>query len=365
MRGRTRWNPLGGLARSWGHFVRRPRSTQIRTVLLVAAVIAGTTVWVASSPSGSSPSSASVPGLGPSTGGARRLLAQPGELGQYLDPGRDRPQHQRRLPGRGPRLAGRQGRIRRGHRVQRADQGHRAVRQADQRRRRDQRSQDRPASSPLRPHQRDPRCGRCARTGPRGHRRPSPCSTGSGTWTGDNQLCITQEGHTPVLSQWTTVTNWTQEGSPYLWWTGPDDAAILQATVNWGLSAGLLGSGIKVGVIAGDRASDQVALNQYLLPDLRRAGDHAGRQDDRRRPLRHRLHRRPGPPGDPAAAQCRRRHLGDPAHALQRLLPGAGGRDTAAVLPQAPAVGLRGVASNRRSGSSRSPTRRPSTARRA
>ena len=95
---------------------------------------------------------------------------------------------------------------------------------------------------------------------------------GVGTWTGDNQLCITQEGHTPLLSQWTTVTNWTRQGSPYLWWTGPDDAAILQATVDWGLSAGLLGAQVKVGVIAGNRASDEVALNQYLLPDLRQAG---------------------------------------------------------------------------------------------
>jgi hypothetical protein len=95
---------------------------------------------------------------------------------------------------------------------------------------------------------------------------------GVGTWTGDNQLCITQEGHTPLLSQWTTVTNWTQKGSPYLWWTGPDDAAILRATVSWGLSSGLIGHGIKVGVIAGDRQSDETALNQYLLPDLKRAG---------------------------------------------------------------------------------------------
>jgi hypothetical protein len=95
---------------------------------------------------------------------------------------------------------------------------------------------------------------------------------GVGTWTGDNQLCITQEGHTPLLSQWTTVTKWTQEGSPYLWWTGPDDAAILQATVDWGMSAGLLGNNRTVGIIAGNRASDEVALNQYLLPDLRRVG---------------------------------------------------------------------------------------------
>ncbi len=95
---------------------------------------------------------------------------------------------------------------------------------------------------------------------------------GVGTWTGDDQLCITQEGHTPLISAWSTVTNWTQKGAPYLWWTGADDAAILQAVVNWGLSAGLLGYGHKVGIVAGDRSSDQTALNQYLLPDLRRAG---------------------------------------------------------------------------------------------
>ena len=94
---------------------------------------------------------------------------------------------------------------------------------------------------------------------------------GIGAWSGDNQLCITQEGHTPFIGQWTTVTNWTTEGSPYLWWTGPDQAVILQAVVNWGLSADLL-AGKKVGVIVGDRASDQLALKNYLLPDLSRAG---------------------------------------------------------------------------------------------
>jgi hypothetical protein len=95
---------------------------------------------------------------------------------------------------------------------------------------------------------------------------------GVGTWTGDNELCVTQEGHTPFIGQWTTVTNWTDEGSPYLWWTGPDQATILQAVVNWGLGADLLGGTHKVGIIAGDRASDQLALKQYLLPDLTRAG---------------------------------------------------------------------------------------------
>ena len=95
---------------------------------------------------------------------------------------------------------------------------------------------------------------------------------GLGDWTGDNELCITQEGHTPFLGAWTTVTNWTDLGSPYLWWTGPDQAVILQAVVDWGLSAGLIGRGIKVGIIAGNRASDQVALDDISLPDLRKVG---------------------------------------------------------------------------------------------
>ena len=35
---------------------------------------------------------------------------------------------------------------------------------------------------------------------------------GLGTFEGVNQLCITREGHTPMLSQWTTTTNWTTFG---------------------------------------------------------------------------------------------------------------------------------------------------------
>jgi hypothetical protein len=95
---------------------------------------------------------------------------------------------------------------------------------------------------------------------------------GLGDWTGDNELCISQEGHTPFIGAWTTVTDWTNAGSPYLWWLGSDQATILQAVVNWGLGAHLIGSGIKVGVLAGSRASDQTALNEYLLPDLAAAG---------------------------------------------------------------------------------------------
>jgi hypothetical protein len=28
---------------------------------------------------------------------------------------------------------------------------------------------------------------------------------GIGDWNGDNELCITQEGHTPFIAEWTTV----------------------------------------------------------------------------------------------------------------------------------------------------------------
>ncbi|HWD54284.1 MAG TPA: ABC transporter substrate-binding protein, partial [Acidimicrobiales bacterium] len=95
---------------------------------------------------------------------------------------------------------------------------------------------------------------------------------GLGTWEGVNELCVTKEGHTPMLSQWTTTTNWTDLGAPYLWWTGADDAPILAATVNWGRSSGRLGHGTKVGVVVSDEVSDQDALNSSLLPDLKKIG---------------------------------------------------------------------------------------------
>jgi ABC-type branched-subunit amino acid transport system substrate-binding protein len=95
---------------------------------------------------------------------------------------------------------------------------------------------------------------------------------GLGSWTGDNELCITQEGHTPFIGEWTTVSNYTQEGAPYLWWTGADQASILATLVVWAKGAGLIGTGKKVAIVAGSRASDQLALTDYLLPDFRRAG---------------------------------------------------------------------------------------------
>jgi hypothetical protein len=55
-----------------------------------------------------------------------------------------------------------------------------------------------------------------------------------------------------------------------------------------GAQPGLLGGNRKVGVIAGDRASDQLALKDYLLPDLKKIGVTPGVEtiaaDPRRRP---------------------------------------------------------------------------------
>lgn len=95
---------------------------------------------------------------------------------------------------------------------------------------------------------------------------------GIGSWEGDNQLCIAQEGQTPFIAQWSTINSWSQAAAPYLWWTGPNQSAELQTLVSWAKSAGFIGSGRKLGIVAGDRPSDTQALNGYLLPYLHQAG---------------------------------------------------------------------------------------------
>jgi hypothetical protein len=93
-----------------------------------------------------------------------------------------------------------------------------------------------------------------------------------GAWQDQDELCITQEGHTPLISAWSSVTDWTDAGSPYLWWTGSDQAAILNTVVHWGLSTGRIDRTKPLGIVVGDLTSDQTALNQYLLPDLKSLG---------------------------------------------------------------------------------------------
>jgi hypothetical protein len=68
------------------------------------------------------------------------------------------------------------------------------------------------------------------------------------------------------------VTNWARTGSPFLWWTGPDQADVLRNLVNWGMREGLLSKTKPFAIVAGDRKSDDLALNGYLLPALRKNG---------------------------------------------------------------------------------------------
>jgi len=89
-------------------------------------------------------------------------------------------------------------------------------------------------------------------------------------WHDDHQLCITQEGHTPLISKWTTVTDWTSRGDPYLWWTGPDSAEVIDNLVaTWKDTL----AGQKFSVIVSDRESDKLALG-YLNDALDRVGLH-------------------------------------------------------------------------------------------
>jgi ABC-type branched-subunit amino acid transport system substrate-binding protein len=87
-------------------------------------------------------------------------------------------------------------------------------------------------------------------------------------WHDDHQLCITQEGKTPLISKWTSVTDWTDRGQPNLWWTGPDQVQVIDDLVAYWKD---LLAHQKYAVIAGDRESDQLALG-YLKQSLQRAG---------------------------------------------------------------------------------------------
>jgi hypothetical protein len=271
MSGLSRWNPVAGVARSWGHFLRRSRSAQIRTAVVVGAVLVGTVAWVASAPSGSSPGAVSAGTVPVSTGTTPGT--SPSAVSTASTSTRGVTDHAINVVF--PvvslnSLAGQEGFANDaefGEQTKAIQLFVKLINDAGGINGR----KINPIVTTFDPTNESEMRALC-KTWTEGSPAAFAVLDGLGDWTGDDQLCITQEGHTPFIGQWTTVTNWTNLGSPYLWWTGPDQAAILQAVVNWGLSADLIGSTVKVGVIAGDRASDQTALNQYLLPDLRRAG---------------------------------------------------------------------------------------------
>jgi hypothetical protein len=90
-------------------------------------------------------------------------------------------------------------------------------------------------------------------------------------WHDDNQLCITQENHTPLISSWSTASNWTAMGNPNLWWTGPDVNEVLDNLVAWAVGQHALTKGTKFGVVAADRQGDTLSLG-VLDKSLANAG---------------------------------------------------------------------------------------------
>lgn len=261
------WHPARVVRRSVRRFLRRSRSTQLRTLVVVAAVVVGAVVYVGASPSSTGSSSAFATGAGATGGGGGASLASAststrgitkntinvvfpvvslsslaGKLGFANTPEYgEQKKAIKFFVGQVNREGGIHGKKIHAIIVTFTPENTSEMRAL---------CKDWTEGSPA----------------------AFAVVDGEGTWSETNQLCITEEGHTPLISQWTTVSTWTKKGAPYLWWIGPAQTVILQATVNWGLSAGLLGGTRKVGVVAGNRASDQLALKKYLLPDLRRAG---------------------------------------------------------------------------------------------
>ncbi len=265
----TMWNPLAPIGRSWRRLRRRPQAMQIRTALIMVAIVVGLVAWVAFAPSGtpggagsagaaevasaSSTTATPVSQASTSTRGVSTteinvvfpvvaVNSQAGKFGFATDK-----EYNEQVPAINlyvnqiNKAGGINGRKINPMIVQ-FDPSNEANDQA------------------------------LCRQWTQGSPAVFAVVDGIGTWIGPDQLCVTQQGQTPLISAWSTTTNWTNLGSPYLWWTGADMAPVLAATVQWGLSSGRLGHGKKVGIVVSDQAPDQAAMNDYLLPDLRKAG---------------------------------------------------------------------------------------------
>lgn len=257
-----RWNPASALPRGWRRFRRRPRGMQVRTLLATAVVIGGTALWVGVAPSSVTASSAS-------QGASHSATAVLDEASTST----------RGIVGNKINvvfpvvalnsLAGQEGFATDIEFGQQNQAIHVFVNEIN----RSGGINGRKINPIIVSY--DPTNDAEMRALCKDWTQGSPAAfavvEGIGTWTGANQLCITQEGHTPMIGQWSSVTSWTQQAAPYLWWTGVDQSVLLQALVNWGLASGNL-AGKKVGVIVGDDAADQAAYNQALSPDLQRAG---------------------------------------------------------------------------------------------
>jgi hypothetical protein len=263
-------NPVAPVGRTWRRLRRRPRAMQIRTVLMILAVVVGLVIWIVMAPSGT-PGSAQ--GAGASEVPMAAAAATVTPVGQASTSARGVSAHGINVVFPVISLSSIAGRLGLAEDKEYGDQTkaiHLFVDQINQAGGIHGRSIV-PIIVTFDPTDTAGMNALCKQW-TIGSPPVFAVIDAIGTWTGNNQLCITQQGHTPMIGEWTTVTNWTQLGSPYLWWTGADQAPVLSATVNWGLSSGRLTKGKTVGVVVSDQASDQTALNSYLLPDLRKAG---------------------------------------------------------------------------------------------
>jgi Periplasmic binding protein len=249
------FNPLAPVGRSWRRLRRRPGTMQLRTALIVIAVVVGLIVWLALAPSGTAGAAEATPvnRAGTSAPGVTAhsinvvfpvvaINSEAGQLGFAQDKEYNEQKYAIHLYVNQINEAG-------------GIHGRKIN----------------PIVVSFNPSNETEMRSLCKQW-TQGSPPVFAVIDGIGTWTGDNELCVTQEGHTPMIAAWTTTTNYTVAGSPYLWWTGADQAPVLKATVQWGMSSGRLGHGKKVGVVVSDQAGDQTALHSYLLPDLKKLG---------------------------------------------------------------------------------------------
>src|SRR5271156_4308368 len=249
-RGAAFFHPLAPLGRSWRRMRRRPRATQVRTALIIIAIVVGLVAWLVLAPAGT-------PGGSGSAGAAEVASATSASAPSSAS-----------TSSRGVSatsinvvfpvvainsLAGKEGFAEDKEYNEQVPAIHLYVNQINNSGGINGRKIN-PIIVQFDPTN-DANMQALCEQWTQGSPAVFAVIDGIGTWTGTNQLCVTQQGHTPLISAWSTTTDWTNLGSPYLWWTGADQAPVLAATVQWGLSSGRLGHGKKVGVVVSDQAA--------------------------------------------------------------------------------------------------------------
>ncbi|HWF16878.1 MAG TPA: ABC transporter substrate-binding protein [Acidimicrobiales bacterium] len=263
------WNPLAPIGRSWRRLRRRPRAMQIRTALIVVAIVVGLVAWLTFAPSGT-PGGSGAAGAAEVTS-ASNSTATPVSQASTSNRGVSKTSINVVFPVVAINsLAGKEGFAQDKEYNEQIPAINLYVNQINKSGGINGRKIN-PIIEQFDPTS-DANMQALCRQWTEGSPPVFAVLDGIGTWLGDNQLCVAQQGQTPLLSAWSTTTNWTNLGSPYLWWTGADMAPVLAATVQWGMSSGRLGHGKKVGVVVSDQAADQSALNDALLPDLKKIG---------------------------------------------------------------------------------------------